>query len=466
MLTITEFIGHFHPVLVHLPIGILLLAALLYGFSRKEKYTTLRPAVRIALAAGVVSAVLSCISGYLLSGTGEYEEGLVNKHQWLGIATAVVGAMALYLEIKKSRFLQWAMIVMVLLLIITGHLGGTLTHGEGYLTSGFSNSGKSATAMERKPIANVQEAMLYADIIQPLLQEKCNSCHGNTKQKGKLRLDTPEYILLGGKNGKVLVPGKEEESNLIKKISSATAKEGHMPPKEKPQLTKDEIELLRWWISSGASFDKKVKELDQPAKIKPVLQRMQGTAAAELPAITFIPETPVEIADQKIIQQLKNRGVSIVTVSQNSNYLSANFIAVDSITKQDMQLLAGLSKQLAWLKLGNTRCDDSLLTFIDKFTSLTRLSLERTKITDHSLTSVSRLPLLQYLNISGTAISEKGLELLPELKHLHYLYLYQVPLTAEAYNEMKQKLPAATIDTGGYNVPMLQSDTTLVKAKE
>jgi uncharacterized membrane protein/mono/diheme cytochrome c family protein len=466
MLTLTEFIGHFHPVLVHLPIGILLLAALLYWLSRWEKYKPVRPALRIALAAGMISAVLSCISGYILAGTGEYEAGLVSRHQWLGIATAVVAMVAYYFEIRKHRFIQWAIAIMTVLLILTGHFGGTLTHGEGYLTSAFSAGDRGTAAIQRQPIANVQEAVLYTSIIQPLLQEKCNSCHGSTKQKGKLRLDTPEFILLGGKNGKVLVPGKADESNLVKRISLPPANEGHMPPKEKPQLTSNEIELLRWWISSGASFDKKVKELNQPVKIKPVLLALQQRAAMETPALTFIPNTPVETADTGIIQQLKKRGVAIVPIAQNSNYLSANFIAVDSITAEDMQLLAALNKQLIWLKLGNTRCDDSLLATIDQFTALTKLSLERSRITDYSLVRISKLPQLQYLNLSVTAVTAKGLASLSGLKQLRYLYLYQNQVNGDAYAALKQKLPATNIDTGGYAVPVLKSDTTFVKPEK
>lgn len=466
MLSITEFIGHFHPVLVHLPIGILLLAALLQWLSYRAKYQSVRPAVRIALAAGMISAIVSCISGYLLAQTGEYDAVLVSRHQWLGIATAIVSVIAFFLEQKRNLFSHWLIAILALLIIITGHLGGTLTHGAGYLTSAFSAGGQGSGTLERKPIANVQEAILYTEIIQPLLQEKCNSCHGSTKQKGKLRLDTPEFILLGGKNGKVLVAGKADESNLIKKISMPLGKEGHMPPKEKPQLTKDEIELLRWWISSGASFDKKVKELPQPVKIKPVLMALQEGATVEIPAATFIPDKPVEKADTGIIQQLKKRGVSIVPVAQNSNYLSANFIAVDSVTKQDIILLAAISKQLIWLKLGNTTCNDSSLTAVDKLVSLTKLSLERTNVTDYSMERISRLLSLQYLNLSGTGISNKGLLLLTGLKQLRYLYIYRVQLMGTAYNELKQKLPGTTIDTGGYKVPVLESDTTLVKAKE
>jgi uncharacterized membrane protein len=90
MLFITEVIAHFHPLLVHLPIGILLLAILFHWLSTKEKYAGLSNALSIAYLIGAITAVLSCITGYLLSGSGEYDETTLNLHQWMGILVAFV----------------------------------------------------------------------------------------------------------------------------------------------------------------------------------------------------------------------------------------------------------------------------------------------------------------------------------------------------------------------------------------
>ena len=77
MLFITEVIAHFHPVLVHLPIGILLLAILFHWLSSKEKLAGLSIAIPIAYLAGAITAILSCITGYLLSGL-HYLQGVCN----------------------------------------------------------------------------------------------------------------------------------------------------------------------------------------------------------------------------------------------------------------------------------------------------------------------------------------------------------------------------------------------------
>ena len=252
----TDFIGNFHPVLVHLPIGILLVAVLFEFLSRKEKYNQLNIAVGITLLLGAISAVLACITGFLLSKTEDYDATLITRHQWFGIAVAYISIIALYLHKRNYKQNKWVMILLALLIIITGHLGGSITHGSGYLTKYFSSK-ESTTKI--KPIADIREASLYADIIRPIFQSKCYGCHGPNKQKGKLRLDEQEFILKGGKEGAVIAAGNPDESELLKRILLPVEDEDHMPPKEKAQLTQSELDLIDWWVSTGATFNKKSK---------------------------------------------------------------------------------------------------------------------------------------------------------------------------------------------------------------
>jgi len=98
LLTITEFLAHLHPALVHLPIGILLTALLLQLFARWEKFAAFRSAIPAVLLAGVISAVLSCITGFLLFRNGDYDDTLVSAHMWLAIALTFA-AFALYARV-------------------------------------------------------------------------------------------------------------------------------------------------------------------------------------------------------------------------------------------------------------------------------------------------------------------------------------------------------------------------------
>jgi uncharacterized membrane protein/mono/diheme cytochrome c family protein len=463
LFSLPDFAGSFHPLLVHLPIGILLLAALFQLLSQKEKYQSLASSVSITLFIGMISAIASCISGYLLSGIGDYDEGMIFNHQWSGIALAIVSIFAWYLN-RKGRQITWISIIMVLLIILTGHFGGSITHGSDYLTRAFSAEALEQSRQKRKPIPNVQQALAYQDVIKPILTSKCYKCHGSNKQKGKLRLDMPDFILKGGKSGKAIIAGNTDESELIKRILLLKESDDHMPPIEQSQLTKAELDLIHWWVSSGADFNKKVADLAQTEKIKPVLLSLQSEEKAEVALISDIPKETVVQADAKVVQELLARGVALIPVALNSNYLSVNFVALDSITDKDLQLLEPLSKQVIWLKIGNSNLDDNKLKSIVKLSSLSRLSIERTAVSDAGIGLLNSLSKLTYLNLVGTSVTAKGLSQLKSLKELRQIFLYQTAISNAEFSQLSKLFPKAVIDTGGYKLQFLESDTVELKS--
>ena len=102
-MTITEFLGRFHPLLVHLPIGILLMALLLQWLSKKNHFKMPSPLTRLIWWTGIIAALLSCITGYLLSLTETYDEDTVTIHMWMGIGVAAI-SLLLASKIFKKEF--------------------------------------------------------------------------------------------------------------------------------------------------------------------------------------------------------------------------------------------------------------------------------------------------------------------------------------------------------------------------
>ena len=460
-----EFIGHLHPVLVHLPIGILLVAVLFYLLSLQEKYSSLRPGAGLALFIGMICAIASCISGYILSTIDDYDNDLVSSHKWMGIAVAAISMISWLLHYKKLAVVKWMVATLAVLIFITGHSGGSLTHGSDYLTKMFSTSSLTVED-ERKPIPDVQEAAVYEDVVQPLLSSKCYSCHNANKQKGKLRLDDPEWILLGGKDRAALIPGKADQSEMIKRLLLPRHHEDHMPPKEKSQLTEEEIALLHWWVSSGASFEKKVKEIEQTEKIKPVLLALQTAVVEDEKEMPDLPEKPVEKAADSSIKKLIDRGAVVLPVASNTNYLMVNFVSVPDLKDDDLKLLLPLEKQLSWLKLGGHPITDSALKYISRCTSLTRLHLDHTDISDTGLSSLQTLKELHYLNLVATKISAKGLSSLKNLQQLQSVYIYQTVIDKKDHLLLAKNFPNTKFETGGYALPVLVSDTTKYTKEE
>jgi uncharacterized membrane protein len=464
-----EFIGHFHPLIVHLPIGILLTALFLQWLSGRDSYRSYASVVPVVLLMGVIAAFLSCITGWVLSMTDDYDHELVSWHMWMGIATAFT-SLLLYTKTVNPKFginRKLLTLILLALILLTGHLGGSLTHGSDYLTKPLADIfGKDTVAsLVIKPLPNAQEAYVYSDVIRPIFQTKCFSCHGENKQKGKLRMDDSLLLMKGGKDGKVIMPGNATQSEIIKRLLLPVDNEDHMPPKEKSQPSENQITLLEWWISQGAAFNRKVKEVAQPEKIVPVLFALQKSTVIEKEGMD-IPVSSVGAAEVSVIEKLKNRGVVVLPVARNSNYLQANFVTDTVISSEDLQLLSALQKQLIWLKLGYTNISDANMAAIGQLSNLTRLSLEHTPTSDNGLRSLQTLQNLQYLNLVGTAVTLQGVLQLKDLKSLRSLYLYQTKIDRKDWSSVQNTFPKTKIDSGGYLVQTLITDTTTIKVKK
>jgi hypothetical protein len=72
---------------------------------------------------------------------------------------------------------------------------------------------------------------------------------------------------------------------------------------------------------------------------------------------------------------------------------------------------------------------------------------------------------LQRLNLSGTAVTAQGLAHLREIPALQQLFLFQAQVKSSDWATLKSYFPKTQIDTGGYAVPTLATDTTVLKKK-
>ena len=80
------------------------------------------------------------------------------------------------------------------------------------------------------PSVLAEEATIYDKVIKPLFEARCVECHGPDKQKGKLRLDTPEHIS-GGSDGEAIVAGNAAESLVLERVLLPEDDDEAMPPK-------------------------------------------------------------------------------------------------------------------------------------------------------------------------------------------------------------------------------------------
>jgi uncharacterized membrane protein len=448
-----DFLGRFHPVLVHLPIGILLIAVLFEWFPKKKKYKSFRRVIPLTLLLGAIGTLGSAITGYLLSQSGDYETQLVGWHQWAGISLTIVAFVYWFLKSEKlhKKFHRVLSIIVLIMVTVTGHLGGSITHGEDFLTAGFSNT----SAYDLSSI-NLDSAKFYDDLVAPILEDKCYSCHGSAKQKGKLRLDSREHILKGGKGGEVLVAGNAEESELIDRILLPREHEDHMPPKEK-KLTAQEIEIINTWIATGADFNKTIAQSGALDKVTNTLSSSSEVSSSE------VPTTSVNPASEELLNQLRKHGVVVLPLAENSNYLNANLVNVTNLDSA-MLFINQLSEQLVWLKLSDQSITDTQLVNLKPLKQISKLWLDHTAITDTGLINLTEFQNLTYLNLNGTTISSSGILQLQKLKNLKTIYLFQTQVTADDIKLLKEKMPSIQFEIGNYSVPSLATDTIILKA--
>ncbi len=458
LITISEALGRFHPLLVHLPIGVLMMAVLFHWLSDNPKYGVSPQAVRLLYGIGIGGALLSSITGFLLSNSGDYEGSTVALHMWLGIFTTALSLLVFARVAQQKKDAKWLSLLLLLFLSLTGHFGGSLTHGDDYLTAAWIAEEKDAVAV--KPIADVQQAAVYADVVQPLLQSKCYSCHGAQKKKGGLRMDTEAYLLKGGKGGEIISSGNAAESELIKRLLLPREDEDHMPPKQKPQLTEHQVALLHWWIEQGAPFDKKVAQLKQPQQLKPILAALQVGGSA--PAAAVIPARKVPPADAKAIKALQDKGVVVLPMDKESPWLALNFVTA-RFTDADASLLLPLKEQVLMAKLNGIPIGDATLAALAQCTNMTVLQLNNTKITDVGLAKLQALSNLRSLSLVGTSVSAQGVAALRHLRQLQNLYLYQTGAGGKEALKLRTLFPKTALDTGGYVLAALAADTTLVQ---
>lgn len=465
------FLGRFHPVLVHLPIGILVFAAFLHILNNIGKALKYNELLKPLYLWGGISALISCLAGFALHLDGGYDETTVDWHQNLGIATAGIAFIAWVYVQNHGLFGKIIPYTIMVLLLVTGHLGGNLTHGSDYLTAKTPEPFRSwlgiaaasttvAAPVEKKPI-DTTSAIVYKDIIKPILDEKCVQCHNNQKQKGKLRLDTPEFMAKGGEEGPIFVAGNADASEMIKRALLPTSNDKHMPPKDKTQLTENELALLHWWISKGASFDSKLAETETDDKIKPIIVSLtkigtgkNSTKVSESAVYDF----KIEAASAKDMASLTSKNILVLPIAKSMNFLEVNTINNKEFGDAEAALLEPLANQIVWLKAPNTKITDKGMPSMAKLKNLIKLNLNHTAVGDMGIKSLAQLQYIEVLNLVNTQVTDASLSEIAKMKSLKKVYLWQSKCTKAGIENLKRQRPDLYINFG-WEGKIFQSDS-------
>ena len=184
------FVGRFHPVLVHLPIGLIVLVFFLEVLAFWPRFKQVRANNGLILALAVLASAGSALCGWFLSLGGDYNAQLLNWHKWtgLGVAGACLLAFALR-SLKLGRAYGVTLTVTFLGLAVASHFGGSLTHGSDYLTRYAPEPLRGWLGSKPKSDSIASAATnqsVFAAAVLPILERNCVNCHGPEKSKAEL----------------------------------------------------------------------------------------------------------------------------------------------------------------------------------------------------------------------------------------------------------------------------------------
>ena len=303
-----------------------------------------------------------------------------------------------------------------------------------------------------------EEANIYNDVLQPILNAKCVDCHGQIKRKGGLRVDTAKELFKGGKGAKedIVIKGENaDDSELYYRMSLAKDDDDVMPPFESPDtfnpVSKEELAIFKWWIEDGAKLDKTVAQA--PDSVRPHMEKIlkdppKAKAAPRAPMnVITLPEVPKPSADA--LKTVESLGVLALPIHQTTNAYTINALPVQKeFGDQQLEAVAAVAPQTLWLNLSKTQITDAGITKLAQFKELRRLYLDNTKITDKALATIGKLANLEYLNLYGTEVTDAGVDQLKNLKNLQKLYLWKTKVTKDKVDELKAASPGLYINIG------------------
>lgn len=436
LLDLAIFSGRLHPLVVHLPIGFLLLATVFELFSYFKKYEYLKASVSFTLLLGFISAVLACIFGYILSLSGDYESAELNDHKISGISLALISGLLFLISnrtfkkipaIKRSVFTVLCVLTMALM-SYTGHQGGTLTHGAEYLSM------EVLTQEARVKPESVEQAMIFEDVVHPILIQRCSQCHRAGKMKGELSMKTLADLQKGGKNGPAIVAGSLNESELYKRITLDPEHEDYMPSDGKTPLTKSEVEIIQWWIEKGKAVNgKKLSELKNTQSISPLIATYLKIGGAGNNVESADPDYPVSNPDipvftnLKLLDSLRNLGLNIRVMQHQPLMLDITLPGGKGIQIQSVKPgIKSIAKNVIWLNLSANNLTDKDLDFLPLLINLEKLRLEKNPVTDKIITLISALKHLEAVNFNETGLSKAGVEQLKKMPSVKRVYEWNI----------------------------------------
>jgi hypothetical protein len=291
-------------------------------------------------------------------------------------------------------------------MIYAGHQGAQLTHGDNYISM------ETLLHKKREKPTQVSEAMIFEDVVQPILERRCMQCHQERKRKGGLSMLTLASMLKGGKHGPAVVPGNLKESELFRRISLDPSHEDYMPADGKTPLTKTEKEIIRWWIDKASAVEKrKISELKNHNEIELLAASVLGLGGRSIEEVNSLADQKInenipQTVDTKLVENLRNKGLVVRVMLQKPVMLDVTLPAQSGIKMAVIANdLTAVAKNIIWLNLSDNGFTDGDLKILSQMANVEKIRIEKNPITDGICNHLEGLNYLEAINLNETKIS-------------------------------------------------------------
>ena len=401
-----QFIGRFHPSLVHFPIALFLLVPILEIVGRSARFAYLQLSVSFVLTLATLGATAAALLGWCLGRSGGYSGTLITQHMWGGVVLSLACWVCWLLRTGRRELFFTYAVALALgggTVAWTGYRGGQLSLGPNHLTERMPDGLRNLLGIEDNRQASGWSGdpnTFFGARVQPIFAARCITCHGADKHKANLRLDSYRALMRGGKDGPVIQTGNVQASDLFRRITLPASHDDFMPKGKQP-LTADQVRIIELWIGAGAS---------DTLALNAISNAPSGSAA---PA-----EAQFEEIDPAAVAKLRSAIAPAVLQLQKQ---FPNILEYDSRSSADLRLNACI--------LGSRFGDRDLEAFGPVAEHIIVADLSRTVVTDHSAAAIAAMKRLRVLRLVNTHLTDATLLRLDSLNQLESLNVYGTRMT-------------------------------------
>jgi len=444
--------GKLHPLVLHFPIVIGIAIVIYFIFFQNKALE--ENTEKFILVGNALMASMVALLGLFLSKQDAYDTNTLNLHKWGGLSIAFISWLLIYIKNIATNYKKIIALGYLLVLLFFTHQGALLTHGENALSI-------PTAAVVAEEVKTVDSSLsVYEKAIAPILTQKCVSCHGPDKVKGKLQLQSPELIVKGGKDGNILTSFHNGEALLLQRIHLPNADEKHMPPDGKLQLTLEELTLLTKWLKAGGNFTKKISELAKNDSLAILAMAYKAPAKSSGDKKNTAPD-------------LKEYNSSYLTVNylfNGSEEIEVNFFQGSFYKIEQLKNLEKIKDKIVSLNMQGMPVTKEDLASIVQFTHLKKLNLNYTKLALADLQPLKNIPSLINLSICGIEVNQNSLTTLLDKSPFTEVHIWTNHSNEKEFEQLTAKNKKVKIIIGDnldteiikLTSPIIEQDSSII----